>query len=50
MQHNKNVFCSIMKYRFVIKEDIKTLIPKVEQLRDLTKQICEEKIKEYGEM
>jgi HEPN domain-containing protein len=33
----------------VTKEDIDALIPKVELLRDLTKQICEEKIKEYGE-
>lgn len=34
----------------VTKEDIDALIPKVEMLRDITKRICEEKIKEYGEM
>lgn len=34
----------------VTKEDIDALIPKVELLRDITKRICEEKIKEYGEM
>ena len=33
----------------VTKEDIDALIPKVELLRDITKKICEEKIKEYGE-
>lgn len=33
----------------VSKEDIDALVPKVELLRDITKQICEEKIKEYGE-
>lgn len=33
----------------VTKEDIDALIPKVELLRDITKRICEEKIKEYGE-
>ena len=34
----------------VTKEDIDALIPKVEMLRDITKRICEGKIKEYGEM
>jgi len=34
----------------VTKEDIEALIPKVELLRDITKRICETKIKEYGEM
>lgn len=33
----------------VTKEDIDALVPKVELLRDITKRICEEKIKEYGE-
>lgn len=33
----------------VTKEDIDALIPRVELLRDITKRICEEKIKEYGE-
>lgn len=33
----------------VTKEDIDTLVPKVELLRDITKRICEEKIREYGE-
>lgn len=33
----------------VTKEDIDALIPKVELLRDITKQVCEEKIGEYGE-
>ncbi len=33
----------------VTKEDIDLLVPKVELLRDITKRICEEKIKEYGE-
>lgn len=32
----------------VTKEDIDTLIPKVELLRDITKRICERKIKEYA--
>nr|WP_129731167.1 HEPN domain-containing protein [Parabacteroides goldsteinii] len=36
-------------YFVVTKEDIDALIPKVELLRDITKRICEEKIKEYGE-
>ena len=36
-------------YFVVTKEDIDTLIPKVELLRDITKRICEAKIKEYGE-
>lgn len=31
----------------VIKEDIEAIIPKVELLRDITKTVCEEKIKEY---
>lgn len=36
--------------KFVVtKEDIDTIIPKVELLRDITKRICEEKIKEYEE-
>ncbi len=34
----------------VTKEDIDALIPKVEMLRDITKRICEERIREYGEM
>ncbi len=34
----------------VTKEDIDALVLKVELLRDLTKQICEGKIREYGEM
>ncbi|MFT4222928.1 HEPN domain-containing protein [Dysgonomonas sp.] len=34
----------------VTKEDIDALIPKVELLRDITKRICEQKIKEYGQM
>lgn len=34
----------------VTKEDIDALVPKVELLRDITKQICEEKIGGYGEM
>ncbi|MBP1616965.1 MAG: hypothetical protein H6Q14_792 [Bacteroidetes bacterium] len=34
----------------VTKEDIDALLPKVELLRDITKRICEGKIKEYGEM
>lgn len=33
----------------VTKEDIDAIIPKVEILRDITKHICEQKIKEYGE-
>lgn len=33
----------------VTKEDIDTLVPKVELLRDITKRICEDKIREYGE-
>lgn len=34
----------------VNKKDIDALVPKVEVLRDITKQICEAKIKEYSEM
>lgn len=34
----------------VTKEDIDALLPKVELLRDITKRICEGKIREYGEM
>lgn len=34
----------------VTKEDIDALLPKVELLRDITKQICEAKIREYGNM
>jgi len=34
----------------VTKEDIDALVPKVELLRDITKNICEQRIKEYGEM
>ncbi len=35
---------------FVVrKEDIDALVPKVELLKDITKRICEEKIKEYEE-
>lgn len=33
----------------VTKEDIDALVPKVELLRDITKRICEGKIREYGE-
>lgn len=33
----------------VTKEDIDAPVPKVELLRDITKRICEEKIKGYGE-
>lgn len=32
----------------VTKADIDALIPKVEQLRDITQRLCEKKIKEYG--
>lgn len=41
------------RYNFdfnVTKTDIDALIPKVELLRDITQQICQQKIKEYGEM
>lgn len=34
----------------VTKEDIDKLIPKLELLRDITKQICEGKIDEYGKL
>lgn len=34
----------------VTKEDIDALVPKVELLRDITKRICEGKIKEYGDL
>jgi len=34
----------------VTKEDIDALIPKVEKLGEITKRICEQRIKEYGEM
>ena len=34
----------------VTKEDIDALIPKVEKFGDITKRICEQRIKEYGEM
>lgn len=34
----------------VTKEDIDALIPKVEKLGEVTKRICEQRIKEYGEM
>lgn len=34
----------------VTKDDIDSLIPKVELLRNITKSICEQRIKEYGEM
>lgn len=34
----------------VTKEDIDTLIPKIELLQNITKTICEKKIREYGEM
>ena len=34
----------------VTREDIDALIPKVELLRDITQRICEDKIKQYGEM
>ena len=36
--------------RRATKEDIDALLPKVELLRDITKSICEQKIREYGEM
>lgn len=36
-------------YFVVTKEDIDALVPKVELLRDITKQICTAKIKEYEE-
>lgn len=36
-------------YFVVTKEDVDALVPKVKLLRDITKRICEEKIKEYGE-
>lgn len=36
-------------YFVVTKEDIDQLTPKVELLRDITKRICESKIKEYAE-
>lgn len=36
-------------YFVVTKEDIDALVPKVELLRDITKQICIAKIKEYEE-
>lgn len=36
-------------YFIVTKEDIDALVPKVELLRDITKQICTAKIKEYEE-
>jgi len=32
----------------VTKEDIEALIPKVELLRDITRQCCEERIKVYA--
>lgn len=32
----------------VTKEDIEALLPKVELLRDITRERCEERIKEYG--
>ncbi|MCD7972907.1 MAG: HEPN domain-containing protein [Candidatus Azobacteroides sp.] len=34
----------------VTKEDIDALFPKVELLRDITQQLCEAKIEEYGRM
>lgn len=34
----------------VTKEDIDALVPKVELLRDITRCICEKKIREYGEI
>nr|WP_297164169.1 HEPN domain-containing protein [uncultured Dysgonomonas sp.] len=34
----------------VTKEDIDALLPKVELLRDITKRICEAKIRDHGEM
>ena len=42
-----NVEARYNPYFVVTKEDIDTLIPKVELLRDITKLICEAKIKEY---
>lgn len=33
----------------ITKEDIDTLLSKVELLHDITKRICEQKNKEYGE-
>ena len=44
-----NVEARYNPYFVVTKEDIDTLIPKVELLRDIAKRICEAKIKEYGE-
>lgn len=44
-----NVEARYNPYFVVTKEDIDTLIPKVELLRDITKRICEAKIKEYVE-
>ncbi len=34
----------------VTKEDIDALLPKVEMLRDITRSICEQRIREYGDM
>ncbi len=34
----------------VTKEDIDALVPKVKMLGEITKRICEERIKEYGKM
>ncbi len=34
----------------VTKEDIDAVLPKVEMLRDITRSICEQRIKEYGDM
>lgn len=42
-----NVEARYNPYFVVTKEDIDTLIPKVELLRDIAKRICEAKIKEY---
>lgn len=37
--------------KFVVtKDDIDALLPKAKLLLDITKRICEAKIKEYGEM
>lgn len=37
--------------QFIVKkEDIKSLIPKVELLRSITLKVCQDKIKEYGQL
>lgn len=39
-----------VEYDERVKEDIDALMPKIEQLRELVKRICEQRIQEYGEM